>query len=57
MVQETSGRFGGTGVWKMPTGAVNQGEDICDAVIREVKEETGSQCHYFCSSVGRYKVC
>ncbi|KAI5403562.1 hypothetical protein KIW84_050938 [Lathyrus oleraceus] len=42
VVQETSGRFGGTGVWKMPTGAVNEGEDICDAVIREVKEETGS---------------
>ncbi|KAI5428791.1 hypothetical protein KIW84_033700 [Lathyrus oleraceus] len=41
VVQETSGRFGGTGVWKMPTGAVNEGEDICDAVIREVKEETG----------------
>ncbi|KAI5424709.1 hypothetical protein KIW84_030772 [Lathyrus oleraceus] len=42
VVQETSGRFGGTGVWKMPTGAVNEGEDICDAVIRELKEETGS---------------
>ncbi|XP_050914758.1 nudix hydrolase 2 [Lathyrus oleraceus] len=41
VVQETSGRFGGTGVWKMPTGAVNEGEDICDAVIRELKEETG----------------
>ncbi|KAL5095914.1 hypothetical protein RYX36_000241 [Vicia faba] len=46
VVQETSGRFGGTGVWKMPTGAVNEGEDICDAVIREVKEETGVETEF-----------
>ncbi|KAK7299817.1 hypothetical protein RJT34_10645 [Clitoria ternatea] len=41
VVQETSGKFKGTGVWKMPTGVVNEGEDICEAAIREVKEETG----------------
>ncbi|KAL3725189.1 hypothetical protein ACJRO7_030234 [Eucalyptus globulus] len=41
VVQEHSGRFQGTGVWKLPTGVVNEGEDICDAVVREVKEETG----------------
>ncbi|WJX50966.1 Nucleoside diphosphate-linked moiety X motif 6 [Trifolium repens] len=41
VVQEISGKFGGTGVWKMPTGVVDEGEDICDAAIREVKEETG----------------
>ncbi|KAG4964210.1 hypothetical protein JHK85_039185 [Glycine max] len=41
VVQETGGKFRGTGVWKMPTGAVNEGEDLCEAAIREVKEETG----------------
>lgn len=41
VVQEHSGRFQGTGVWKNPTGVVNEGEDICEAVVREVKEETG----------------
>ncbi|KAF8014846.1 hypothetical protein BT93_H0592 [Corymbia citriodora subsp. variegata] len=41
VVQEHSGRSQGTGVWKFPTGVVNEGEDICDAVVREVKEETG----------------
>ncbi|TQD75901.1 hypothetical protein C1H46_038532 [Malus baccata] len=25
----------------MPTGVVNEGEDICEASVREVKEETG----------------
>ncbi|XP_051133718.1 nudix hydrolase 2-like [Andrographis paniculata] len=41
VVQEKSGHFRGTGVWKFPTGVVDEGEDICDAAIREVKEETG----------------
>ncbi|XP_009350938.2 nudix hydrolase 2-like isoform X1 [Pyrus x bretschneideri] len=41
VVQELSGRFRNTGVWKMPTGVVNEGEDICEAAVREVKEETG----------------
>ncbi|XP_073139228.1 nudix hydrolase 2 [Henckelia pumila] len=41
VVQEKSGRFRGTGVWKFPTGVVDEGEDICDAAVREVKEETG----------------
>ncbi|KAK7817141.1 nudix hydrolase 7 [Quercus suber] len=41
VVQENSGKFKGTGVWKLPTGVVNEGEDLCTSVIREVKEETG----------------
>ncbi|KAJ9687038.1 hypothetical protein PVL29_015766 [Vitis rotundifolia] len=41
VVQENSGSFKGTGVWKLPTGVVNEGEDICTAAIREVEEETG----------------
>ncbi|PKI66439.1 hypothetical protein CRG98_013241 [Punica granatum] len=41
VVQEKTGKFQGTGVWKFPTGVVDEGEDICVAAIREVKEETG----------------
>ncbi|KAJ8748190.1 hypothetical protein K2173_000598 [Erythroxylum novogranatense] len=41
VVKEKHGGFRGTGVWKLPTGVVNEREDICAAAIREVKEETG----------------
>ncbi|GJR35514.1 NUDIX hydrolase 2-like protein [Tanacetum coccineum] len=41
VVQEKSGVFKGTGVWKLPTGTVEEGEDISVAAIREVKEEAG----------------
>ncbi|KAL6544682.1 hypothetical protein OROMI_023544 [Orobanche minor] len=41
VVQEKHGKFRGSGVWKFPTGVVDEGEDICDAAVREVKEETG----------------
>ncbi|CAL1353913.1 unnamed protein product [Linum trigynum] len=41
VVQEKSGVFKGTGIWKIPTGVVDEGEDIFTAAIREVKEETG----------------
>ncbi|XP_072069777.1 nudix hydrolase 2 isoform X3 [Arachis hypogaea] len=43
VVQENSGHFRGSGVWKFPTGVVDQEEDICVAAVREVKEETGKQ--------------
>ncbi|PWA89473.1 nudix hydrolase 6-like protein [Artemisia annua] len=40
-VQEKYGAFKGTGVWKLPTGTVEEGEDISVAAMREVKEEAG----------------
>nr|XP_023917428.1 nudix hydrolase 7-like isoform X1 [Quercus suber] len=46
VVQENSGKFKGTGVWKLPTGVVNEGEDLCTSVIREVKEETGVETEF-----------
>ncbi|KAF8051811.1 hypothetical protein N665_1663s0003 [Sinapis alba] len=41
VVQEKSGYFKDKNVWKLPTGVVHEGEDICDGVAREVEEETG----------------
>lgn len=41
VVQEKSGVFKGSGVWKLPTGTVEEGEDLSAAAIREVKEEAG----------------
>ncbi|KAL6207262.1 hypothetical protein ACLB2K_024506 [Fragaria x ananassa] len=41
VVQEKSGYFQGTGVWKFPTGVVDEGENIYAAAVREVQEETG----------------
>ncbi|GLT72166.1 hypothetical protein SLA2020_441210 [Shorea laevis] len=46
VVMEDSGRFKGTGLWKFPTGVVNEGEDICTAAVREVKEETGIDAEF-----------
>ncbi|EEF31962.1 nudix hydrolase 2 [Ricinus communis] len=40
VVQEKNGIFRGMGVWKFPTGVVDEGEDIWAAAVREVKEET-----------------
>ncbi|KAM5584510.1 nudix hydrolase 10 [Rosa sericea] len=46
VVQEKSGRLQGTGVWKIPTGIVDEGEDITVAAVREVKEETGIDAEF-----------
>ncbi|KAH7544530.1 hypothetical protein JRO89_XS15G0181600 [Xanthoceras sorbifolium] len=40
VVREKSGRFQAIGLWKIPTGIVDEGEDIIKAAMREVKEET-----------------
>ncbi|KAK3415319.1 hypothetical protein EUGRSUZ_H00864 [Eucalyptus grandis] len=41
VVQERNGMFQDTGVWKLPTGVLNEGDSICHAVVKEVKEEMG----------------
>jgi len=46
VVQERSGPLKGKGVWKIPTGLVQQGEDITEAAVREVHEETGVRTRY-----------
>ncbi|KAJ8765007.1 hypothetical protein K2173_010479 [Erythroxylum novogranatense] len=46
VVQEKSGVFKGTGVWKIPTGVVDQEEDIFKAAEREVREETGVDAQF-----------
>lgn len=46
VVQEGSGPLRGKGVWKMPTGLVQQGEDISEAAEREVLEETGIRARF-----------
>ncbi|KAH9330346.1 hypothetical protein KI387_002454, partial [Taxus chinensis] len=39
--QEKYGPYKDSGLWKMPTGRVEQGECINKGAVREVKEETG----------------
>ena len=43
-IQEARSHF--KGLWKIPGGAVDPGESIQDAVIREVWEETGIQTRF-----------
>ncbi|KAK9854812.1 hypothetical protein WJX84_004110 [Apatococcus fuscideae] len=46
VVQEKSGGLRGTGIWKMPTGVVNQGENVTRGSEREVLEETGLRAKF-----------
>jgi ADP-ribose pyrophosphatase YjhB (NUDIX family) len=46
VVQERNGPLKGKGVWKMPTGLVQAGEDITEAAKREVEEETGIKTRF-----------
>jgi 8-oxo-dGTP pyrophosphatase MutT (NUDIX family) len=41
VVQEKSGPAAALGLWKMPTGLADPGEDIHQAAVRELREETG----------------
>ncbi|MQL92433.1 hypothetical protein Taro_025057 [Colocasia esculenta] len=46
VVQEKSGMLRGKAIWKLPTGVVDQGEDIIAGAVREVKEETGIDAEF-----------
>lgn len=46
LVQEKSGPLRGTGIWKLPTGLSDAGEDISTAAEREVLEETGVEAKF-----------
>lgn len=41
LVREKNGPAARLGIWKLPTGLVDAGEEIHAAAVREVKEETG----------------
>eukprot|EP00941_MAST-03F_sp_MAST-3F-sp1_P001151 g1151.t1 len=45
-VQEKTGPAASIGLWKLPGGLVDQGENISKAVLREVWEETGIDCDF-----------
>lgn len=44
VVQEKSGPAAKRKLWKMPTGLCDPSEDISDAAVRELMEETGLEC-------------
>lgn len=46
LVQERNGPLKGSGVWKLPTGLAEVGEDLHVAAEREVFEETGVQAQF-----------
>ncbi|KAI9177829.1 hypothetical protein LWI28_019761 [Acer negundo] len=56
VVKEKNGIFKDTGVWKLPTGTVDEGEDIWAAAIREVKEETGVDTEFVEILSFRYEI-
>ena len=41
VVQEITGPAAARNLWKMPTGLIDPGEDIAEAAVRELEEETG----------------
>jgi hypothetical protein len=41
LVREACGPAAAAGIWKVPTGLLERGEDIATAITREVLEETG----------------
>jgi len=44
VIQEKHGPI--KGFWKIPGGMVEPNEELCDAAVREVLEETGIQCEF-----------
>ena len=46
LVQEAVGPLKGKGLWKIPTGLVEAGEDLPEAAIRELREETGIEAEF-----------
>lgn len=46
VVQECAGPLKGRNVWKIPTGIVHSGENLSEAVEREVFEETGVRARF-----------
>ena len=45
VVQEITGPAAARNLWKMPTGLMDPGEDIAEAAMRELQEETGLVAH------------
>ena len=46
LVQEAWGGLKGKGVWKIPTGLAEAGEDLAEACVRECLEETGVEAEF-----------